>query len=189
MVEFKVETTELQKAMNDAAKKVGDLRPALIQIGREFYKANKAIFWLKSAGKYTDFIGPKIANTWKNPGHPDKRTRNGNYTAYQWHKEQKTGLRKGYPLLKFTGRLEKSITTASSADSVQVITKKTIVIGTRVPYGIFHQEGTKVLPMRQFLFIDPSTTVWADSQIFSRRNKAWLEAIDSYVRRVVDGAV
>lgn len=189
MVEFKVESEELRKAMESAVKQIGDLRPALIQIGREFYKANRAIFKLKSAGKYVDFTGPKISQLWKNPGRPDARTRNGNYTAYQWAKEKATGLRRGYPLLKFTGRLERSITDPTSADSVQVLTKKSIVLGSRVPYGIFHQEGTKVLPMRQFLFVDPSTTVWADSQIFSRRNKAWLEAIDTYVRRVVTNAV
>lgn len=192
MVTYKVESQEMQKALNDAAKKIGDLRPALIQIGREFYKANKAIFALKSAGKYTDFVGPKIANTWKNPGRPEKRIRNGNYTAYQWSKEKATGLARGYPLLKFSGRLEASITKSGDQDAIQTITKKSIVIGTRVPYGIYHQseEPRKTnLPMRQFLFIDPSTTAWADSRIFSRRNKAWLEAIDSYVRRVLGESV
>lgn len=191
MVEFKVESAEMQKALNDAAKQIGDLRPALIQIGREFYKANKAIFALKSAGKYTDFVGPKIANTWKDPGRPDKRIRNGNYTAYQWAKEKATGLTRGYPLLKFSGKLESSITKSGDSNTVQTITKKSIVVGTKVPYGIHHQYGAPKanLPMRQFLFIDPSTTVWADSKIFSRRNKAWLEAIDSYVRRVVGESV
>lgn len=189
MVEFKVESEEMNKAFKEAMVKVGDLRPALIQIGREFYKANKAIFKLKSAGKYPDFSGPKIANTWKNQGRPEARIRNGNYTAYQWYKEKTTGFARGYPLLKFTGRLEQSITNPASGETIQTITKKSIVIGTSVPYAGYHQTGTKNLPMRQFLFIDPSTTAWADSQIFSRRNKAWLEAIDSYVRRVVGESV
>lgn len=187
MVDFKVESKEMEVALKDAVKKIGDLRPALIQIAREFYKANKAIFWLKGPGKYTDFVGPKIANTWKDPGRPEKRIRNGNYTAYQWHKEKKTGLAKGYPLLKFSGTLEKSITNSSDPNTVNIVTKKSVVVGTKVPYGVHHQYGAPKnnLPMRQFLFIDPSTTVWASSKIFSRRNQAWLEAIESYVGRVL----
>lgn len=192
MVKFEVRSEEMDKAFKEAIEKVGDLRPALITIAREFYKANKAIFALKSAGKYTDFTGPRIANTWKNPGRPERRTRNGNFTAYQWAKVQAKhpGVSaKGYPLLKATGDLERSITRDGDGNSYKEISPKTIVIGTSVPYAGFHQTGTSRLPMRQFLFIDPSTTAWADSEIFSRRNKAWLQAIDTYVRRVVGESI
>lgn len=188
MVEFKVESAEMNAAIKRAIEKIGDLRPALITIGREFYKANRAIFKLKSAGRYTDFVGPKIANTWKNPGRPRTRTRNGNLTAYQYAKVQAKhrGVNsQGYPLLRATGALERSITNPSDPNAEQSVTNKSIVIRTLVEYAVFHQTGTKNIPMRQFMFIDPSTTVWKDDEDFSRRNKAWVEAIDSYVKRVL----
>jgi len=188
MVKFKVSSQELQGAIDKALEQVDDLRPAFIQMAREFYKANRAIFRLKGPGLYTDFVGPKIANTWKNPGRPEKRIRNGNYTAYQWHKEKTTKLQGGYPLLKFTGLLEKSITRETDQNTVRVISRKSLVVGTRVEYGIYHQSDeprSSNLPMRKFLFIDPSTTAFAGAPEFSRRNTAWKKAIEKYVERVL----
>lgn len=185
MVVFGVESNTLNAKFKEALRLTGDLRPAFIQIAREFYKSNKAIFALKSAGKYDDFSGPKIANTWKDPGFPERRTRNGNYTAYQWAKEKATGMKGGYPLLKYSGRLEKSITGSSSEDSIQIITKDSMILGTKVPYAVYHQEGTKNIPMRKFLFIDASTTVWAGDKQLSRRQEAWIKAIDRYINRVL----
>jgi phage gpG-like protein len=187
MVIFQVNSKEFNAKVTEAIKQVSDLRPAMIQIAREFYKTNKAIFALKSAGKYADFTGPKIANTWKNPGLPEKRTRNGNYTSYQWAKEKATGLKKGYPLLKYTGALEKSITNSGDSNTINEITKSSVVLGTTIPYASFHQEGTKNIPMRQFLFVDPSTTVWAGDKQFSRRNEAWVKAIETYVMKTLGG--
>ena len=192
MVEFKVSSQTLQQAIDRAIKEVGDLRPAFIQMAREFYKANQAIFRLKGPGLYTDFVGPKIANTWKNPGLPQKRIRNGNYTAYQWAKEKATGLKGGYPLLKFSGLLQKSITRETDPNTIRILTKESLVLGTRVEYGVYHQSDeprTSNLPMRKFLFLDPSTTRFAGAPAFSRRNEKWIEALDLYVERVLNGNV
>lgn len=184
MVKFRVNSKEYDNAVKEALKKVSDLRPVFIQIAREFYKANRAIFTLKSAGKYVDFTGKKIRMTWSpDRGRPSARTRNGDYTVYQWNKERKTGLKRGYPLLKYSGRLEKSITQQGSGEAITEITKKSVILGSAVPYGVFHQYGTKVLPMRQFLFVDPATTIWNGNVQFSRRNEAWVKAIDTFVAR------
>lgn len=183
MVTYKVYSAEFDSFIKTALEQINDLRPAFIQIGREFYKANKAIFKLKGPGQYADFTGPRIAQTWKNPGRPDKRVRDGNLTAYQHAKQKATGLPKGYPLLKFSGELEGSLTDETNSKTVNVVTKNSIEIGTTVSYAAFHQFGTKKMPMRQILFIDPSTTVWAGSPVFSRRNKAWKMAIERYVLR------
>lgn len=183
MVTFKVFSSDFDKFVADAVKQVGDLRPAFIQIAREFYKANKAIFALKGPGQYEDFTGPTIAQTWKNPGRPDKRVRDGNLTAYQYAKQKATGLPKGYPLLKFSGALEGSLTNESDPKTVNIVSKESLTIGTTVPYGKFHQYGTRKMPMRPILFVDPSTTVWAGSPAFSRRNAAWAKAINNYVLR------
>lgn len=184
MVNYQVNSKEFDAKIKECLTQIGDLRPAFIGIAREFYKANKAIFALKGPGKYTDFSGPKIKATWRTPGLPERRTRNGDKTAYQYEKFKKYGFE--YPLLKAKGRLESSITDQGSADSVLEITKNTIVMGTRVPYAGFHQTGTKRMPMRQFLFVDPSTTAWANDKIFSRRNAAWIKALENYVTRTMN---
>lgn len=188
VVKYTINSEEFDKAVKDALKNITDLTPAFIQISREFYKTQRAIFSLKSAGKYVDFVGKKIAQTWQEPGRPDKRTRNGTYTAYQWHKEKENGLKKGYPLLKYTGTLEKSLTNPNDPNTINVITKKSIVMGTSVEYGVYHNSDEprkSNLPMRPFLFLDPSTTIWAGNQQFSRRNEAWVKAIEVYTRRAM----
>ena len=86
MVEVKVETVKVLRSLQEAQKTVGDLRPAFIAITKSWLQANKATFRLKSAGRFADYIGLKVKETWKNPGLPEKRTRNGNLTAYQNYK-------------------------------------------------------------------------------------------------------
>lgn len=188
MVRYQVNSESFNETVKEALKSVKDLRPAFIQVAREFYKANRAIFTLKSAGQYPDFKGAKIRETWQNPGKPERRKRNGEYTAYQWFKQSETGFNGGYPLLKFSGRLEKSITDPSSAETALTITPQTIIMGTNVEYAQYHQgydgEGAKKIPFRPFLFLDPSTAK-SFSSIISRRNTAWMKAIRSYVFRSV----
>ena len=183
---YTINDKEFNKKIEDSLKQVKSLKPAFIGIAREFYKANKAIFALKGPGVYPDFKGPIIAKTWKEPGRPKQRTRNGSMTPYQFEKNKQVGG-KGYPLLRLSGKLERSITKQGDQNAIEEITDKSIVLGTRISYASFHQLGTKNIPMREFLFLDPSTTVWGGSPVFSRRNQAWLKAIESYVFRTVTG--
>ena len=178
MVEVKVDTIRVTRSLADAAKTVGDLRPAFIAITRSWLKANKATFRLKSAGRFIDYIGPKVRETWKNPGVPDARTRDGDLTAYQNFKKKKVGF--VYPMLKFTGRLEESITDSTSPEFINVMTKLSLTLGSAVHYGIYHQsdEARSKMPMRKFLFIDP-TNVNADPDA----------AFDNRYRKIVDDFV
>jgi phage gpG-like protein len=188
MVTFKVETQSILAVLDKFQGKVSDLRPAFIQIAAEFYKTNRAIFAVSGPGKYPDFAGPKIANTWKNPGRPDKRIRNGNMTAYQWEKTQakwKGVNERGYPLLRASGLLERSITRDNDPNSIKIITKMSLTIGTAVEYGIYHQsdEPRRKIPLRKFLFIDASTT--SSDPKLSRRSAAWTKLLQNYIERVI----
>lgn len=166
MVKVSVNSKEFDAQVALAIKAVGDLTIPFTEIAKEFYRSNRFIFKLKSKGQYEDFKGKKGED---------------GMTPYQRFKQKKTGLNKGYPLLKFTGRLEKSIVEPSSPDAIAIITKSSAVLGTNVEYGKFHQYGTKNLPMRPFLFLDPSTTIYSD--VASRRLEAWNKIINSYVMR------
>jgi phage gpG-like protein len=192
MVEFRVETNSTLTVINKFKDQVSDLRPPLLQIAREFYRSNRFIFKLQGPGKYTDFVGEKIANTWRDPGRPDIRTRNGNFTPYQWAKVKKAwpGVNsRGYPLLRASGRLERSITQDGSPDAIKILTKQSLIIGTSVEYGIHHQFGAPKanVPMRKFLFIDASTTESTDPNL-SRRSVAWTKALETYIERIIPRA-
>jgi phage gpG-like protein len=189
-----VQDKTFNDAVRRAARQIGDLRPLFGEIRRSFYQANKAIFSLKGKGQYEDFSGPKIAQTWKSPGRPNQRTRNGSLTAYQWAKVQakKKGIAsseindQGYPLLLFSGRLRESLTNEQASEAISVITKTTLIMGTSVPYAGFHQSGTSKMPMRPILFIDPATSQSGKIRgIISRRNEAWVRSIERFVSRAL----
>lgn len=183
--------TKFDKAFQDGLKRaiatVGDLRPALKLIAADFYRSEKAIFQLKSAGQYPDFKGAKVADTWSNGvrARPDKRTRLGNLTAYQNTKVKKAQNVNGggYPLLRFSGRLERSVTTPNSPDSIYRLSKQSIEIGTSVSYGPFHQSDAprSKIPLRKFMFIGPESGNASDP--LSGRQARWLNILNNFVLR------
>ena len=176
IVKYTLNSAEYDLAVKDALKEIRSLKPVFKGIVKEFYKSNKAIFALKSAGQYEDFKG---------------KTDEYGLTKYQKFKISKIGKSgfnvgtDGYPLLKLTGRLEESITVRGSADAIEEITNASLVVGTKVSYGIYHQseEPRKKIPYRPFLFLDPSTSRYAQNPEISRRSVAWATMIQNYVKR------
>lgn len=186
MVEVKVDSVRVIRSLKELEKSVGDLRPAFIAITRSWLQANKATFKLKSAGRFTDYVGPKVSETWKNPGIPEARTRDGDLTAYENYKKKKVGF--VYPMLKFSGRLEKSITEKGNPEFINIMTPKSLTLGSSTPYGIFHEssESRKTrLPMRKFLFIDPTNVNADPDAAFEGRYK---KIIDDFVARSIGKA-
>lgn len=153
-----------------------DLTIPLTQISKDFYKSEKAIFMLKSAGKYPDLSTKPFRAFWKNV-HPYAHLYEGGYKQY---KQENFGFQ--YPILKRTGRLEASLTNPADADAVnQIINKRTLIIGTEVEYGIYHQSDaprTKI-PLRKFLFIGPESTFATSDQ--QGRVGRWLNIMNSHV--------
>jgi len=83
---------------------------------------------------------------------------------------------------------ERSVTTPSSKDSInQIVNKDTLIIGTRTPYGIFHQsdEARNTLPLRKFLFIGPEARKFATSAQIGRLQR-WLGIMEAYLEEVVE---
>lgn len=56
----------------------------------------------------------------------------------------------GQPMLRLTDRLYDSLTSQTS-DTIWFVGPKSMQLGTRVPYFIFHQEGTATMPARPIL--------------------------------------
>ena len=63
-----------------------------------------------------------------------------------------TIAKKGHdvPLVE-TGRLKASVLDFGHPDHIEAVSHRGLLFGTEVPYGIFHQEGTKKIPRRAFL--------------------------------------
>jgi len=54
----------------------------------------------------------------------------------------------GKPILERTGALLDSLTNPNSPNGVRIEERKTLTLGSRLPYALFHQVGTKKMPAR-----------------------------------------
>ena len=144
------------QALDRARAAMSDLTIPLTLISKDFYRSERAIFQLKSPGQYEDLKpSTKI----------DKQRRGFSI----------------YPILKRTGRLEKSLTSPADSEAVnQIANKRTLVIGTQVPYAGFLQDGTRNMPARPHLFIGPEAPRFAVSETAGRPER-WLNILNEFV--------
>jgi phage gpG-like protein len=54
----------------------------------------------------------------------------------------------GKPILQRTGDLYASLTSGTDANAVKREERKTLTLGSRIPYAIYHQKGTEKMPAR-----------------------------------------
>lgn len=148
--------------LQKAAKQVDDLRFPMGEISRDFYKSEKAIFQLSSPGGY-----PDLAESTKK-------------------QKKRLGIPL-YPILKRSGRLEASITGPGAEGSINIIGRKSLIIGTAISYGIFHNsdEPRSKIPQRKFVFIGPESREFAGRQEFGGRLVRWNNIITKYVEAVL----
>lgn len=148
-------------AMRRAAANIGDLTIPLTLISQDFYRSERAIFQLKGPGQYPQ-ISPRYARA--------KLRRHGFI----------------YPLLKASGRLAASMLDPTDPEAVNFIDRggTRLVIGTSVPYGVYHQsdKARTVIPQRKFLFIGPEAAQFATSEQMGRL-KRWLAILNDYVEK------
>lgn len=140
-----------------------DLRIPFTLILGDFYGSEQAIFALKTPGQYPDFKGHRSKKTGK--------------TAYQARKIKKAGF--DYPLLVRTGRLAASLLGPSADGSIAVIGSQTLLIGTSIEYGVFHQLGGPKIPLRKFLFIGPEAGRFAIGDTKGRAER-WLNIMNDF---------
>ena len=126
---------EVRQLLKRMAKVTNDLTPFLVTIAEELRQSRKAIFKLTSRGAY-----PELSE------------------KYKIRKQKDVGF--AYPILKRTGRLEKSITESGGENIAEIRNKKSLFFGTQVDYGKYHQsdEPRKKIPLRKFLFIGSDET-------------------------------
>jgi phage gpG-like protein len=146
----------LNKKVEILREGIKDLRPLFKQFSADFYKQEKQIFNLKSKGKYIDLTD-----------------------RYKKVKTKKWGF--VYPILFASGRLASSLLNRGGSESINVITKTGFMIGTKVPYAVFHHsdEQRRVMPQRP---------VW----ILNGTNKSlsfrWARILETYMEKMKAGA-
>lgn len=155
---------EFAEKIKDAAEKVGDLRVAFSIIAKDWRKSNAAQFSLRGSGLY-----PPLSK------------------SYAELKQRKYGAK---PILVRTGRLRDSVTGAGNSDSVLQINKTSMIIGTKTPYGIYHQSDAprRKIPLRKFLFIGPESPQAAQS-IRTGRLERWISILEAEVKRKLEAGV
>lgn len=155
--------SSFQRKLQQVFKATGDLTIPLTLMAREWYRGNRSIFALKGPGRYTDLD-------------PD----------YKKDKQNDVGF--VYPILKRSGRLSWSITIPYNSDAINyIVNKNTLVLGTRVPYAVYHQSNQprKKMPYRPFLFVGVEQIAPHDIQ--QNRLKNWLKILDNYFTQKMKG--
>jgi phage gpG-like protein len=176
-----------QDAFDASLKQLGkvtsDFRIPLRIIASDFYRSQKKLFTLQSAGLYPPLGGNNFSVIEANGL---TRRRNA-----EDRKEKLTGHPWAPILFGKSGDLRDSTLTKNHRFSVFFLGRQELQIGTNVPYGKFHQsdEPRRVMPDRKFVFIDggPADRS-ADSNINGRRER-WTNIIEDHIKQLVTGKV
>ena len=149
-----------QKALNEAAKSVDDLSVPLDEISKKFLESRNFIFDQSRTG----------------PGAYQDLSPN-----YKKQKQREHGF--VYPILFATGRLKKSLT-KKGGENITIIGKKSLEIGTEVPYAnaLQYGKGNK-MPKRTMLFWGPESPKFATNKLVRKQNKAMAVSLLSFIER------
>jgi hypothetical protein len=153
-----------RESLKKAAEVSTDFRIPFGLILSDFYKSQQSIFGLKGPGKY-----PAISE------------------KYGDRKQKLVGFR--YPLLVRTGALAASLLGPNNKGSISKITNLSLIFGTSIAYGIYHQSdaGRSKIPLRKFLFIGPEAPRFATSET-SGRLERWLGIVSDHIDREIKKA-
>jgi phage gpG-like protein len=116
---------EFQKLLKKVSQ-VPSSRFVMGEAARIIKKFTKANFILKGSGQYAP-LDPK-------------------------YKKRKAKIKPRASILVFDGRLRDSLI-QKTMDSILTITDTSLIIGTKVPYAIFLDQGTKFMPARKPFFL------------------------------------
>jgi len=118
---------ELARAFDTLGRTVSDFRPAWPEIEQIFYRIELEQF---------DSEGARGGGKWQALSPAYRKWKQVHYP--------------GRPILVRTGRLKRSLSVigAGGGDSIRDFRPLELTLGSRVPYGIYHQRGTRKMPSR-----------------------------------------
>lgn len=172
---------KFRRALKQASEVSTDLRVPFGLILRDFYKSQQAIFKLSGPGQYPPF--KNSVGKYQQQGSA-RRFVDTSKSAYQKAKIKAVGF--DYPLLVRSGALAKSLLGPNNKGSVSIITQLSLIIGTLIRYGIYHQsdEARKKIPLRKFLFIGPEAPTFATSEQMGRLVR-WEGILNNHIQTTI----
>ena len=155
------EFNHFRKALKKAVKDTDDLSPVLREHATRFLKSRNFIF--------------------------DKnRVGTGQYAPLSEKYAKRKKRVKGFihPILFYGGKLKKSIT-KKGGNNILNISKKSLIIGSKLKYARAHQLGSNKtnLPQREFLFWGPESPAHANIDLVKKVNKQLAVSIFQFVER------
>jgi hypothetical protein len=158
----------------------GDLKVPFMLIASDWYKDNRQIENLKGPGMYPDYKGERDDTAKESYAPRGKKVKDG-LTPYMRKKKREVGF--VYPLLKYTGRLLRSITVPGAEDAVMIVGPKSLVLGTSVDYAIYHQSAAprKKMPYRPMIF--NKAVYGGHANIYQSRIKRYNRILEVYIRK------
>lgn len=154
-----------------------DFRPAFIAIASDFYRSNRKLFTLQSAGLYQD-LAPVPSGT-------PPTTSN-----YKDQKAARSRTGSPYPILVGeTRRLSQSILGRNNRDSVFFLGRKELIMGTSTPWAKYHQsdDPRRVIPQRKIIFIDGGPADKSKDSSIAGRRERWLNIINDQIIQKITG--
>ena len=167
-IDFRFEVENLaaiNKRFDVLAQKGADFKIPFSLISQDFYRSNKKLFTLKGAGLYQDLAPSTKAQ-----------------------KQREIG--QVYPILVGqTRKLSKSVLGPRNPGSVNFIGSKSLVLGSTIEYGIFHQsdQPRRTLPQRKFVFIDGGPADRSGDSSIAGRRERWINMVDDYLFQITTG--
>jgi phage gpG-like protein len=183
-IDFRVDPKgSFKKALRQAGKISSDLRAPFKTITMSFYKSNKFLFKdNRKLNVFDDLSENPLYAFWLKDNDKAVIENQGSKFfegGYKDLKQKKYGF--VYPILKATGALERSITDPTDPNAISsVLNKTTLLLGTKLPYAGWLQNGTKKMPARPFLVVGTEKGLWAQSTQMQRRKEAWMRTLEKY---------
>ena len=165
---------EFLSAIDRLSKTTSDFRIPFGLIAKDFYRSNRKIFTLKSAGLYQDLA----------PASGDINT-TSNYKA---RKQREVGFT--YPILVKEGELAASLVSPQGAGAELFIGRNELIMGTSVDHAKYHQsdEPRTKIPQRKVVFIDGGPAEKARDASIAGRRERWTNIVFDYERQLLTGS-
>lgn len=168
-----------QKKLDELGAATNDFRIPFKLIASDFYRSNRKLFTLQGAGLYQD-LAPSSGQ-------------DGNPSTTSNYKEQKQkNLGFVYPILVGqTRNLSNSILGKSHKYSQFFLGRKSLEMGSSVPYGKYHQGGgvRSKIPQRKFVFIDGGPADKSKDSSINGRRERWTSIIDTHIDQLLTGRI
>ncbi len=175
-----------QKKLDELGNATKDFRIPFRLISSDFYKSQKQLFTLQSAGLYQDLSTKPFLAFWQN-----KKGFASYYSGgYKEYKQINYGFT--YPILVGqTKNLANSTLGKDNKFSIFFLSKTELTIGSSVPYGKYHQSDRprKKLPQRKFVFITGGAGDKSKDSGINGRRERWTYILDTHIKQLISGEI